>query len=555
MKFSWRAALCALVMVGATGAFKSCNNGPSSGGEDPPKTADDKFEVLPTGVTSLAVLTNDSNLTHEPLTYTIEDSPTVGSASFNTDHTVALTLPSGFKGVTKFRYKITNSVGGFSISSAVVFVDVPAYRALFAAKGTAGTYELYVSDFLSSTKISSAVTGNVRLQNMWRSKSGQLVVYERGDPAQVASTTDLFFVKPTSSPSPVKFPLALGRAVISGATVAISDDSRWIAYPTSSTSASGQTGNLYVLDSNNAGSPTLVGSSANTFTALTQWIGNTPTLYFMASPGNINGHALFRADVSGVDAPQRISPVYASTDQEAQFFVSPDQARVLIVGAHGGQSGAFFIDPANPNVERRLTTDIPAGAVIEAYRTDDAVSRLTYLWRVGTSAAARLSVVDINGSDTPQTVLQADITGLSDLRADVVTALITRGPNGRGSDGTLFEVTLDRSANDVQIASNVSGGVYADTGDRVYLYSRTLAPSVIQRSDFERTPSALVRTNTPAGALFVAPIFQPSAAILEDATSGVVLVNAAAPGKTLKFTDLQIGAPPATLYPTLIGAQ
>ena len=555
MKVSWRAALCALVMVGATGAFKACSNGPSSGGEDPPKTADDKFEVMATGVTSLAVLTNDTNLAHEPLTYTIEDSPTVGSASFNTDHTVALTLPSGFKGVTKFRYKITNSVGGFSISSAVVFVDVAAYRALFAAKGTAGTYELYVSDFLSSTKISSAVTGNVRLQNMWRSKSGLLVAYERGDPAQLASTAELFFVKPTSSPSPVKFPLALGRTFISGATVAISDDSRWIAYPTNSTSASGQTGNLYVLDSNNSGSPTLVGSSANTFTALTQWIGTVPTLYFIAAPANINGHALFRADASGVDAPQRISPVYASTDQEAQFFVSPDQTRVLIVGTHGGQSGAFFIDPTNPNVERRLTTDIPAGAVIEAFRTDDAVSRLAYLWRVGTSATARLSVVDINGSNTPQTVLQADITGLSDLRADVVTALITRGPNGRGSDGTLFEVTLDRSAADVQIASNVSGGVYADTGDRVYLYSRTLAPSVIQRSDFERTPSALVRSNTLAGALFVAPIFQPSAAILEDATSGVVLVNAAAPGKTLKLTDLQIGAPPATLYPTLIGAQ
>ena len=554
MKFSWRAVLCAVVMVGATGAFKACSNGPSSGGEDPPKTVDDRFEVTATGVTSLAVLTNDSNLTHEPLTYTIEDSPSVGSASFNTDHSIALSLPSGFKGVTKFRYKITNSVGGFSISSAVVFVDVPAYRALFAAKGSAGTYELYVSDFISATKISNAVTGNVRLQNLWRSKTGQLIVYERGDPAQLASTAELFFVKPTASPaSPVKIPLALGRTVISGATVAVSDDSRWIAYPTNATSSSGQSGNLYVLDSNNSGSPTLVGSSANTFTGLTQWIGTTPTLYFMASPGNINGHALFRADVSGVDAPQRVSPVYASTDQEAQFFVSPDQTRILVIGVHGGQTGAFFIDPANPNVERRLTTDLPAGAVLEGLRTDDPVSKITYLWRLGTTATARLSAVNINASDTPRTVIQADVTGLSDLRSDGVAALITRGPNGRGSDGTLYEVTLDGSAADVQIASNVTGGVYADS-DRVYLYSRTLTPSVLQRSDFTRTPTALVRSNTPPGALFVAPIFQPSAAILEDPTSGVVLVNAAAPGKTLKLTDLQIGGPPATLYPTLIGA-
>ena len=227
MKFSWHAVLCAVVMVSATGAFKACKSGPDSGGEDPPKTVDDQFEVTATGVTSLAVVTNDSNLTHEPLTYTIEDAPSVGSASFNSDHTVALSLPSGFKGMTKFRYKIKNSVGGFSISSAVVFVDVPAYRALFAGKGSAGTYELYVSDFASSTKISNAVSGNLRLQNMWRSKSGLLIAYERGDPAQLGSTSELFYVKPTTaSPSPVKVTPASGRALVSGANVAISEDNR-----------------------------------------------------------------------------------------------------------------------------------------------------------------------------------------------------------------------------------------------------------------------------------------------------------------------------------------
>lgn len=555
MKFSWRAVLCAVVMVGATGAFKACKTDePSTGGEDPPTTADDKFVVASTGTMSLAVMDNDTNLTHEPLTYTIESSPAVGSAAFNDDHTVALTLPSGFRGVTKFRYKITNSVGGFSISSAVVFVDVPEYRALFAAKGSSGTYELYVSDFLSTSKISNAATGNVRLQNMWHSKTGLLVAYERADPAQVASTTELFFVKPAPNASPVKFALASGRALISGAPVSMSDDGRWIAYPTNPTSASGLGTNLYVLDSSNSGSPTAVGSSEGTFTGLTQWIGEAPTLYFMAAPRSINGHALFRAGVSNLDAPERVSPVYASTNQEAQVLVSPDETRVLVVGTHGGQSGAFFINPSNPNIERRLTSDMPAGAVIEAFRADEQVSRLVYLWRINASTA-RLSVVDIDGSALPQTVFQGDVVGLSDLRPDGVAALITRGPNGQGNDGTLYEVALDRSAADVQVASNVTGGVYDGTTDRVYLYSRTLTPSVIQRSDFGRTPSALVRSNTPAGALFVSPIFQPSAAILEDPTSNVVLVNAAAPGKTLEITDMNIDTPPtATLYPTLIGA-
>ena len=548
MKFSWRAVLCAVLMVSATGAFKACKTGPSSGGEDPPKTADDRFEVTATGTMSLAVLTNDTNLAHEPLKYTIEESPSVGSASFNTDNTVALSLPSGFKGATKFKYKITNSVGGFSISSAVVFVDVPAYRALFAAKGSAGTYELYTSDLVNSTKISNAASGNFRLQSFWRSKSGLLIAYERGD----TSTTELYYVKPTANASPVKITLGLGRTYVSGAPVALSDDNRWIAYATNPTSASGQATNLYVIDTNSSSSPILVGSSAGTLTTLTQWVGNEPTLYFMAAPGNITGHALFRAGVSGVDAPARISPVYPSTDQQSQVLVSPDETRVLIVGTHGGQSGAFFIDPTNPNVERRLTTDMPVGAVIESFRTDESLTRLTYLWRVGTTA--RLAVVDIDANSTPQLVLNADVVGLSDLRPDGLAALVTRGPNGRGSDGTLFEVTLDRSSADLQIASNVTGGIYDGTGDRVYLFSRTVTPSILQRSDFNRTPTALVRSNTPATALFVSPLFQPSAAILEDPTSGVVLVNAAAPGKTLKLTDLTIGSVSTALYPTIIAA-
>jgi hypothetical protein len=499
------------------------------------------------------VLANDTNLTHEPLTYTIEDSPSVGSAAFNSDHSVALSLPSGFKGVTKFRYKVTNSAGGFSISSVVVFVDVPAYRALFAARGSSGAYELYVSDFISPSKISNAATGTVRLQNMWKSKSGLLVAYERGDPARASTTTELFFVKPAANASPARFPLALGRAFISGATVAISDDSRWIAYPTDPVSGSGDPTNLYVLDSANPGSAVAVGSSRNTLTGFTQWIGTGPTLYFVASAGNLNGRALFRAGTGNLDAPERISPVYASTDQESQVLVSPDGARVLIVGTHGGQSGAFFIDPTTPNVERRLTFDMPAGAVLEDWRTDEDVSRLVYLWRAANSATARISVVNIDANDTPQLVKQGDVVGLSDLRPDGLAALITRGLNGSGSDGTLYEVTLDGSAADVLIASNVTGGIYADA-DRVYLYSRTLTPSVLQRSDFARTPTPLVRSSTPAGALFVSPIFRPSAAILEDPTSGVVLVNASAPGKTLKFTDLQIGSIPSdTLFPTLIG--
>jgi hypothetical protein len=553
MKFSWRATLCAVVMVGATGAFKTCSNGPSSGGQDPPGTHDDRFEVTATAATSLAVLDNDLNLAHEPLTYTIDESPTVGSASFNTDHTVRLDLPSGFRGATRFKYKITNSVGGFSSSTAVVFVDVPAYRALFAAKNSGGTYELYVSDLISSTQLSQATSGNLRLQNKWRSHSGLLIAYERADPAQVASTAELFFVRPTANAIPAKFPLALGRAFIDAAPVALSDDDRWMAYATAPTSASGQATNLYVVDANSSNSPTLVGLSANLLTALTQWVGNQPTLYFMARPGNIIGAALYRATVGNLDAPERISPVYGPADTQLQVLVSPDQTKVLIVGTHGGLEGAFLIDPSSPNTERRVTTDVPAGALIESYQVNDAFTQIIYLSRLGTSATARLSVADLDTVTVPRTVLNTGIASFTELSPDGAAALITASANGRSTDGTLFEVSLDRSTADLQIAANVTGGIYADTADLVYLYSRTLTPSVLARSDFNRAPTALVRSDTPATALFVSPSFEPSAAILEDPTLGLVLVNTTAPGKTLKITSQVVGSVGLTLLPTIIG--
>jgi hypothetical protein len=554
MKFSWRAALCAVVMVGATGAFKTCSGGPSSGGQDPPGTHDDRLEVTATGTTSLAVLSNDQNLAHAPLTYTIDESPTVGSASFNADHTVRLDLPSGFRGATRFKYKVTNSLGGFSISTAVVFVDVAAYRALFAAKNSSGAYELYVSDLISATQVSQATGGSLRLQHRWRSHSGLLIAYERADPARPASTAELFFVRPTSNASAVKFPLALGRAFIDSVPVALSDDDRWMAYATSPTSAAGQATNLYVLDANRSSTPIAVGLSANLHTALTQWVGHEPTLYFMAAPGNFTGAALLRAAVGNLDSPQRISPVYGNADTQLQVLVSSDQTKILIVGTHAGQAGAFLIDPNNPNTERRVTTDIAAGALIESYQVNAAFTQFTYLWRLGNSAIARLSVVDLDSSSLPRTVLNAEIASFTELRPDGNAALITRSSNGRSSDGTLFEVSLDRSTADLQIASSVTGGIYADTADRVYLYSKTLTPSVIERANFNRTPTALVRSSTPALALFVSPAFEPSAAILEDPTLGLVLVNAAAPGKTLKLSDLQVGSVGPTLLPTIIDA-
>lgn len=547
MRIVGRMVLSGLVLLGATGAFVSCSDDETSGGEDPPATANDILEVTGSGAAAVPVVDNDRDLDHEPLTFSIEEAPTVGSASFNSDRTVRLDLPAGFRGVTRFKYKITNSLGGFSIATAVVFVDVPAYRVLFAAQNSAQALELYATDLISEWQVSKATSGNFRLRNAWPSKTGSMVVYERADAGQAAAP-QLFYVRVTSDPNPVEIRPPGGRSFISGSPVSISADDRWLALPTAPATGSGQGTNLYVLDTN-GGSARLVSSSANLLTDTVQWSGSR--VYFMAAPGGTTT-AVYRAATGAPDSPERISPTYPGQDTHDQLLVSPDETKVLVLGTHNGQSGAFFIDPAMPNSERRLTSDMPAGAGIEAFHVNEAFTQLTYVWRAPSLATPRLSVVPISATGTPSTILNANITALTDVRADNAAALIAVGNNGPATDGTLFEVPLNGSGDEVRVANAVAGGLYDDTGDRVFLFSNSSAPAVVARANFDRNGTPLVRSGTPANALFVVPDSVRSAAIIEDPTRGLVLVNAAAPGNTLRLTSRATGTLPPTLLPTAI---
>jgi hypothetical protein len=557
MRIFGRAALCGVVMLGATGALFTCSDDRTSGGEDPPATADDIVEVTSATAAAIAVLANDTDLDNEPLTLSIEDSPTVGSASFNADRTVRLDLPAGFRGVTRFRYKVTNSLGGFSISTAVVFVDVEAYRVAFAAQDSSQNYEIYLSNLASARRISEATSGSLRLRNMWLAEEGarSLLVYERANPSQPDTSAELFYVRLDPVGDPVRVPRPSSRTFIPDAPVAVSTDNRWIAFPT--TPISNTANSLYALDtSTSSASPQLVEFSSNLLVDSVQWGGDEPSLYFFSAPPGLSGRVLYRADIGAFGSPVRVSPPYPAADTNVLMRVSPDKTKVLLFGTHSGVNGAFLLDSANPNIERRLTTDMPAGAVIEAVDINEAFTELTYLWRAPGSVNAQISSVPIDTSGTtPRRVFFSDIASFTELRPDEAATLVTRGSAGVGSDGTLYEVLLDGSGSSTRVASNVTGGVYDDTGDHIFLFSQTLTPSVIARGDFGRTPEPLVRTGTPPNALYVTPGTAKSVAIVDDPTSGLVVVNASAPGRTLRLTTLTVGSPrSSTLLPTAVGA-
>src|SRR6185295_5044830 len=124
----------------------------------PPVAAQDILRADGAALDSINVRANDSDPDGDPLTVTIEEVPLVGTAMVNADGTVRISdLPSGFKGVTRFKYRLTDSSNASVVSTAVVFVGADPFRVVFA--GDAGGNqkpEVYLSNLAEPAQ---AVTG------------------------------------------------------------------------------------------------------------------------------------------------------------------------------------------------------------------------------------------------------------------------------------------------------------------------------------------------------------------------------------------------------------
>ncbi|MEP7243009.1 MAG: Ig-like domain-containing protein [Gammaproteobacteria bacterium] len=544
------AVLAVAFLLQGCGATEDDNNLPPG----TPRASDDVVRVTATGATAVAVLANDADPDNDPLTVTITESPFVGTASVNTDKTVRLDLPTGFRGVTRFKYKVTDPSGKSNSATTVVFVDADPYRVLFAgSSGSTQPSELYMTDLVAPVQVSKAATSTLRLQDYSRSPKGSIVVYTRADPANTRTTTEMYLVQLKPVATPVRIPAPAGRRFTEGFKVAISADDRWIAVATDSTTVNNGPSDLYVVDATNPGSATRVTGSDNLSPAFTQFVGDQPVLYFFASPPAAgNASAMYRVPVTALSAPEKVSPLYNTNTVSNDFiFVSPDQSRILIFGQRASQDGLFGVDTASPATETSLSTNLAANERIEAFDPTVDLTRVVYLSRSGGSTTARVSVVPTDGSAAPQSLLTAPLTNLSGLKPDASAVLVTRGTGGAGANGLLAEISTDTSGSETTVTSNVGTGSYDETGDRVITVGTGLRPGVIQRGDFGRTGDALISSSNAAPSLFQTIEYGRSAALFSDSASNLGIVNFAAPGKVLTLTSMTVDSS-AALRPTAI---
>jgi Tol biopolymer transport system component len=311
-----------------------------------------------TALADINVLGNASDPDKDPLTVTIVDPALVGTASVNPNGSVSITaLPSGFKGLTRFKYQVTDPSGASAVAWAAVFVGADPFRAAFVVDAAGnGSYEVYLTDFAANpVKLTTATQGNLRLKGFAISDNGAAVVYRTQDTTN-AATTSLSFVQ-TATPTTQAIPLPGGTVPVTDASgkdqFVVSPDGNWIAMIAGQASIS----SLYVLNVTN---PTVVSQILPTGAVYATHPTFTPdskNIYFLAAGvANGAGKSLYFAALNNPSATTLVSAASdpAKNDDISAYSVSSDQTRIVAQAIRNGGVGLFFIDPAHLQTENQL---------------------------------------------------------------------------------------------------------------------------------------------------------------------------------------------------------
>jgi hypothetical protein len=427
---------------------------------DAPQARNDTLSASGAGLANLDVLANDTDADGDALTVTLESPAEVGTASVNAGGSIAISaLPAGFRGVTRFRYKVTDPGGASSVGTAAVFVDVDAFPAIFVGDEPGNdSNEVYITDLASPpVKLTTATEGDQRLRSFVASANGSTVVYRRRDQSQ---PTDLAFVR-TADPAtrvPIQLPngMELRHDTVGNFDYyVVSPDGQWIAAVAwHGTPASVEVILLNIAD------PTVIhtASPADVIAAqMLQFSSDSQHLYFLASVegGVSTGFSLFRAALTTPDQSTQLSaPAATATDGVAVYSVLEDQPRVVLAARRNDVRNLYYVNPALPGTETRINHQLDPD--------DEIVSSVVQLRSPpGGSLDARLAY-----SVRPQGILQA-----ASYVAEISSSPL---PRRVGPDGYVVEnIRPDGAA---VLLSGVTGLVESlvDSGDPPLLVTDSL---------------------------------------------------------------------------------
>lgn len=517
------------------------------------------LRVDSTSLGTIDILANDTDADSNPLTVAIEEPAFVGTAVANPDGTVRLeSLPGGFKGITRFRYRVTDPGGLSSSATAVVFVGTDPFRAVFAGDASAnGSYEIYLADFVSApSMVTTAADSSLRLHSFATSANGATIVYRRTSTA-TPSTSDLSFVRTSTPRQDVRIAIPAGVTLVPDAApddqYKVSDDGQWIAF----VARDGLDADaVYLLNVESPTTVTKVNIAGAMRVKLPRFASNSRMLYVLASSSTGGINRDLYAVALDTFAVGRVSTrsAAASADDVLDYTVAPDQSRILLRANRAGRVGLYFIDAAQLQTEARVnqalglddiihetTVGLPPGGggsilgqkvayTVEGPGDDGQITFST--WVAEVSATPNPRRIATNGARS------------RGFRPDDAAVLFSRA-------GQILETPLDASTTEQFVGAGANGW-YDSTGNIVLI--QQFLPSSGSPSTYPALASTVrggFGTTRPVGSPVLAAHFRDASGfdravvlIGEGPTSGsapttgrVALVNAMAPDKLLYLAD------------------
>lgn len=512
---------------------------------DPPVAAND---VISTDAPdAVAVLANDTDVDGDELTVELRGTPMVGTAVVNDDDTVALTLPQGFKGFTRFDYRITDAAGITADATAQVFVGIEPFSVFFyGVPSGGGEPGIYLNDLFTSRLVHPPIADGTP-EKLVVSADGSALAYV----LRVGNDFQVWYVDVDHLG--VQRPAAI---VASGQVVddvAISRDGRHVATVVRTDASPVDVREVQLLDADDAAPPSRVSlDPADHLASYAPRFNAAGTaLYYIANVAFPGESAVYKATLA-TRAVERVTPVLPAAPGATYqlFWVSDDESRILHYRAldatarelwvtPGGQRDAqallhepAFTQPFFPSI----APDFDAVAVPQLNGADADRLRLAHMSSPGNTTAAGPEAF-VRNID-PITVSE-QLRWRSDSQA-FLTCSWDQDPLCRVYETSLSDLDHPQVVNSpLGAQESATNGAYSSDDERISY----VVDGPLKRELRVTTRASMGISSTPVsppGEYLIYDLLDPSgrvAVYMTTASLQMTLVNMDAPAATLPVAD------------------
>lgn len=432
-----------------------------AGVDDPLVASNDRIEIPYAVTLNIDVLANDGNLDNDA-SISVTEPALVGAATVNADNTVSITaLPANFRGLTRFRYRLTDSTGATSDAVANVFVGMAPFRAVVRTPlADPQSFGIGITDFTGAPRrlnVNEPAPSGASTVSMRASTNGEVVAYHRLVTSATFDSGQICSVRTAAGSTPQCFAIPgdrrLGTAHPSSSTFvySISPNGRWVAAVLVRADL-GFAASLYVIDTQSPTLGTLISVAGAEHAVQPTFTSDSRYLYFTGTATLDNdGRGIYRVQLGAAQPPLRMTRVEDPASIVDSFALSPDGSR-MVFQRNGLDAGVWLVDTAVPGQEQRLS---------HAFAVDEQLQRQQALPMFVNAALTSVAYI-VWHPDNSRTTWMADVSSANPAPRAVATVAgnaTSINPSVR-ADGEAIVYTsgTSLSANNVMVYEALKSG-------------------------------------------------------------------------------------------------